>query len=164
MRLKHYSDLVKIFAQAVYIVQVAWVWPHLWLKISMTAAFAGILTAGLILERRHLSTPCELCLSTMPLDAYEQAERKRRSLVMFHLFIGRLGFIGQWGLLVVSFVLPPPWWRVPLVGMALILIVGGVVAYRHRPLQLACPWCGWDDRDDDEEHEPVPDPVGSAVA
>lgn len=163
---RHYGDLAGVTGDIVYVGGVAATWAHpsVWSLACLVVAVV-VAAFSIALQRKHFSTPCELCAAAMPLDAHAQAERRARSLTWFHLLTSTVALFGQLVLILLAVALPPPWMWPPLTVVGVMSVARGVVSWRHRPLQLACPWCRWDDRDDDEdEHTPTPDPVGRATA
>jgi hypothetical protein len=132
--------------------------------LRYTAGAAGVLWAFTYPQLtdyhdRHL---CERCASEVPLDAQEQASRRRRTLRWHHRALPSMAVIGVIvAALLLSHLLPRPLsWGHYVIDVAGIAAAAWFyqVERLHRRLQPWCPWCPRWGGGGDGEHEPSPEP------
>lgn len=138
------------------------IWPHdgmLKRVVLGVSLGCGLFLAGLsvVLDVLHAGVPCPLCAKELPLNATQVAERRRRTLRVFHFYTdGSRPRSRSW---VVATLLPPPALCVGVGALAYGVrgamwgaVAGCVAVYVlalhlvsavnvHRRLQLWCPYC-----------------------
>lgn len=135
-----------------------------WTVVVGGTVWAGFYTQLTDYHDRHL---CERCAGEIPLNAQEQASRKRRLLRWHHMALPAMAvIIAIVAALLLSHLLPRPlhWvhWVIDAAGLA--AAAGFYYTEKtHRLLQPWCPWCRWRGEGDHEEvPEPDTDPAVSA--
>lgn len=165
-RFTHYDFLITAAAEAALI--VAYILGAVWRGVGLAALIGSLLLmlVGMRALRRHTRQPCEKCIGDMPLDAQAQAERKRLSLRLHHWSTSPAWFTLGVGCVASTWLLPDWAGAVVLAGLSACVLATSVAGWRHRPLQLVCPWCKRRGGDGDAvpERTPVPDPAGAKTA
>jgi hypothetical protein len=116
-----------------------------------------ILTTWLCM-RQHDRRLCELCVSAMPLDVAERAERYQRRFWVAHCGTQPRYLIPYLTVLIGSDFLPGSPGRVvwALAQSSMIYLIASYSA--HRRLQPWCPWCRGDGGGGAPEQAPTPTP------
>lgn len=158
-RLGHHAPRILIGAIAVMVIMRLHP-PPLQLQMVASVALVVVVLGSWLTLRRHDTGLCESCVSAMPLNPAERAERYAARFEVAHLGSDRRYVLGYLAVLLGANFLPG---RVGLLIWALVQLsmVYLILAYStHRTLQPWCPQCqggGGQDRDQPDVPTPTPE-------
>ncbi len=131
------------------------------LMLTAPIALMTVVLVSWLLMRRHDRRLCEQCMSSMPLNAAEQAVKYQRRFWMAHTGSEKRFLIPYLVVLIGSNFFPGTWGRVAWAAIQLTMIYLILSNVAHRRFQPWCPWCssggGGSEREDDTTPPPLPD-------